>query len=484
MTTTTAPLRTLRRLLAALALAAGLVSSAPSAHAQDEAPTLPEGVVARVHGHDITEGELLDRLARTYQRSERGTEALNELVDDICVAREAKTRGATVSEEELQDHLRRWDETIRSQSGGKESLETLYAESSSREEFMATAREFLLRQKMAREDLGSKPGEELSEHYLKLWLSSLRRRMGVRYEDLPEGVVARVGERDVTRHDLARRIRSKLPDEMVAAVGNELVIAAASQHDAEQAGVVLSEADLDEAMADLRRRFADEPEVRGSGVTFDQFLRESRGYGEAELRDDPVFRARIALRRMLEVTVTDEDVRAHWEKHRAAYGERALVRQAYFKAGESDGEFALPTFKRAWEDALGARVEVFEAAGLHLPEEERPKTPIGLVLTRVAKRLVADEERRQAAGEPVVWTRLSVEGEDKLAEAVFEGQLGTLQGPIRSSVGYHLLVVEERRPAPTFDEIRDRIRDDLVQIRINEYQIRCKADSENVIRAW
>ena len=476
-------LRWARTAIKAIALLV-IAGSATLVCAQDTRPELPEGVVARVYGVDITETELLDRIARTYARSERGTESLNELVDDICVAREAKRRDVSVPQEELDRYLERWDETIRQQSGGEDSLESLYEESSSREAFLATAREFLLRQKMAREDLGSKPDEDLSEHYLKLWLSSLRRRMGVKYENLPEGIVAQVSERDVTRLDLARRIRSKLPEEMVAAVGNELVIAAASQHDAAEAGFALAEADLDDAMSGLRKRFAEEPDVRGSGVTFDQFLRETRGYGEADLRDDPVFRARIALRRMLEETIAEADVRAHWKKHESAYGERALVRQMFFQAGESGGEFEMPSFKQAFDDALGARIEVFEATGLHLPEAERPKTPVALVLTRIAKRLTRDDERRRQAGEPQAWTRLSVEGEEKLAEAVFEGEIGTLLGPIRSSVGYHLLVVEERRAAPEFEAIRDRIRDDLVQTRVNEYQIRYKADSDRVIRAW
>ncbi len=485
-------------LLAALAAAPAITTSVALAQdagrdaardaAEDtagaSARTLPDGVVARVYDEDVTEDALLDRIARTYARSERGTEALNELVDDICVAREAERRGASVSQTEIDGYMRRWDETIRRQSGGKASLEDLYAESSSREDFMATAREFLLRQKMAREDLGSKPDEDLSEYYLKLWLSSQRRKAGVRYENLPEGVVAQVGDHAVTRRELAQRIRKKLPEEMVAAVGNELVIAAASRHDAAQAGIVLSEADLDEAMADLRRRFTDEPQVRGTGVTFDQFLRETRGYGEADLRADPVFRARLALRRMLEGEVSDGDVREHWEKNRAAYGERALVRQVFFAAGEDGGEFDLPTRREARENALGAKVEVIAGAGLHLPESERPKTPLGSVLARVAKRLTTDEERRQGAGEPMAWTRLAVEGEKALAKAVFEGPLGTLQGPIRSSVGYHLIVVEERRAAPSFEAVRTRIHDDLVQRRVNEYQLRYKGDSDNVIRAW
>ena len=469
-------------------LAAGLLllSAAAPAAAQDPgAPSaLPPGVVARVHGRDVTEAALLERLARTYEHGEQGRKALDEIVDDLCVHREAARRGVAVSQAEIDSYMQRWDERIKQQSGGRASLQDLYEEASSREEFVATAREFLLREKMARQDLGTKPEEDLQDRYMKLWLSSLRRRMEVRYDGLGEGELARVGDAAVTRADLARRLREKLPRELVAAVANELVIALASEHAAAEAGIRISDDDVEAALADMRRRFAEDPQVKGSGLGFDQFLRETRGIGEDDLRRDTVFRARIALQVLMERDVGDAEVAAFYARNEDAYGERALVRQVFVQSGHEGDEFATRTRESAWQVATAAKIAVIEAAGLHLPEAERPRAPLGPVVTRVAKRYADGEEARRRAGEPVAWTRLTVHGESALERAVFEGPIGELQGPLRSSVGYHVLVVEERRPKPTFEEIAGRVRADVVEHRINEFQTRYRGDDTNVVRAY
>ncbi len=477
-----------RKIALALVAATALAVAAPAHAAEGDA--LPPGVVARVYGRDIRESELLDRILQTYRYTERGRAALNELVDDFCVHAEAERRAVTVSEAEIDAYVRDWDERIKRQSGGQASIEDVYKEASSREEFLATAHEFLLRQKMARADLGSPPGEDLSEARMKLWLTSVRKRAGVAYEGLPDGVVARIGTHEVLTADLARRLRAKLPVEMVAAAGNELVIAAAAEHEAAAQGVTISDADVELALADLRQRFAEEPQVRGTGVTFDQFLQQSRGFGEAELRADRVFRARIALRRMVERGVGDDDVRSFWEAHREAYGERALVREIFVPASDStpdaktpDG-FRLPTFRQAFDIALEAKAEVFEAAGLHLPEAQRPAGGLALAITRVAKRRVRDQEAQARAGEPVAWTRPMLQGQRALETAAFDGTLGQVQGPVRGDAGYHLVLVEERRPAPSFDEVRARIRGDLVQDGVNRFEIRFRGETENVQRSW
>ena len=60
-----------------LLLAAG---SVPAGASPQE---LPPGVVARVHGKDIRESDLLDRIAERYGSAERGKSALQKLVDEI-----------------------------------------------------------------------------------------------------------------------------------------------------------------------------------------------------------------------------------------------------------------------------------------------------------------------------------------------------------------------------------------------------------------
>lgn len=465
------------RLLLCLALAALL--SHRVAAAEDTA--LPPGVVARVHGREIKETDLLDRLVRRWGGTERGKQTLDLLVDDTCVANEAAKRGVTVTDEEVAEYVKKVDETIRKQTGNSRSIEDVYKEQhSDAAEFARIAREYLKRQKMACEDMGAKPGEEITEARLKLWLSSLRRRARVKLTDLPEGALAVVGDTVIDRAHFARALKDQLPEEAWLGARADLVLEAAAAHALDEAGISVTDADVDADIAKLRKRFSQDPRVKNTGLTFDDFLRQSRGTSEAELRADPGFRMRIGLEHLLARNVSDEDVRKQWETNRDAYGERALVRQVYVAGQDEGGKFQMRTFKEAFELALRAKAAILEKSGA-LGTANSGRASLPDALTAVAKQFEEDPKARQAAGEPVAWTRANLLGDDALAKAVFEGEAGTLIGPVRSRVGYHLLLVEERRPAPSFDDVKDTVRDDLLRRAVATFQLSMKADPEVVI---
>ena len=136
----------------------------------------------------------------------------------------------------------------------------------------------------------------------------------------------------------------------------------------------------------------------------------------------------------------------------------------------------------AHEIALRAKVAVLEKAGLLGAEGEAKRTPLPEAVTAVAKQFAPEGEGRKTAGEPAAWTRASVAGEPDLEKAVFDGEPGALAGPVRSRIGWHVLVVEERRPAPAWDEVRDRVRDDLLRLAVRRFQMEIRVD-ENVVIA-
>ena len=486
----TRPLRsTIRSLFRSSLLAAALAAALPSsAFAQDSAPSapppeLPPGVVARVFGTDVTESQLFDRLARRYETSEKGRQILEQIVDDELVAVEARRRGVTVTDEEARAYADRMAEVVRVQSGGQKSLgDVLQDTGTTREEFLRTTREYLVREKMAREDLGTKAGEDLPEHRMKLWTASLRRRMSVRYEGLPEGVLASLGDPAaggtvIDRRRFAKELSSRLPPELVASIRMELVLDLATRHEVEQAGITVSEDEVAAQVKRLRERFESNPRVKGTVVTFDQFLRQQFGMGEAELQQDATFRARVGLEHMLLRDISDADVKKYWDDNREAYGDRVLVRQVYVAAADKGSELGsgMPTFREAGDLALRAKVEILERTGM-LPGVGAPKTPLADVVTAVAKQFEANTESRATAGEPVAWTRLNVANEPELEKAVFDGAIGALVGPIRSNVGYHVVYVEERRPAPPYDEVQTQIRDDLLRVAVRRFQLRIRSD--------
>jgi len=457
-----------------LALAAVFLLPLPRAAAAEEG--LPAGVVARVHGRDVTQADLRERLAKRWAATERGKQLLDQLVDDTCVEAEAKKRGVTVTDDEVAAYVKHVDETIRKQTGGARTIEDVYREeSSSPAEFARIAREYVKRQKMAAEDLGGKAGDEVPEARLKLWLSSLRRRSGVKLTDLPEGVLAKVGDVVIDRARFAEALATQLPEDAVISARADLVFEAAADHALSVAKIEVTDADVDAEVARIRVRFSQDPRVKNTGLTFDEFLRQTRGTSEAELRADRAFRTRVGLERLLARRITDADIRKLWEENREAFGERALVRQIYVPAGDSGGKFKMRTFEEAFELALRAKAAVLEGTGLPgTPAEGR--RPLRDVVTAVAKQFEEDAEKRKAAGEPVAWTRVHLAGEEKLIDDVFKGETGKLLGPTRSRIGWHLVLVEERRPAPSFDEVKDAVRDELMRRETAKFQLEMKND--------
>lgn len=463
-----------------LVLAAILATPSRGAAAEE---TLPAGVVARVHGKDITQADLRERLAKRWAATERGRQLLDQLVDDTCVEAEAKRRSVTVTDEEVTAYVKHVDETIRRQTGGARTIEDVYREEhSSPAEFARIAREYVKRQKMAAEDLGGKAGDEVPEARLKLWLSSLRRRSGVKFTDLPAGVLATVGDVVIDRARFAEELALHLPEDVVDSARADLVFEEAAAHAITVAKIEVTDADVDAEIARRRARFAQDPQVRNTGLTFDEFLRQTYGTSEAELRTDRALRTRVGLQRLLSSRIDEADVRKTWEGNRDAFGERALVRQIYVSAGDAGGKFKMRTFDEAFELALRAKAAVLEGTGA-AGTPAGGKRPLRDVVTAVAKQFEEDAEKRKTAGEPVAWTRVHLAGEEKLADDVFKAETGKLHGPTRSRIGWHLVLVEERRPAPAFEEVKDAVRDELMRRETAKFQLQMQTDPGIVLAA-
>src|SRR5262245_1693912 len=114
---------------AVLALLCGIAAA--------EDPVLPPGVIARVYGKDIHERELEGRLVKRWKDTDRGRQVLDQLVDDLCVEREAKKRNVVVTQDEVAAFVKRVDEKIRRETG--RTIQDVYDEQhATPEEFAAS----------------------------------------------------------------------------------------------------------------------------------------------------------------------------------------------------------------------------------------------------------------------------------------------------------------------------------------------------------
>jgi hypothetical protein len=467
-----------RSLLLTLAFAAALAAASPAVAEE----TLPPGVVARVYGKDIRDSDLLERLAKRWGTTESGKSTLQKIIDDTCVDIEAKKRGVVVTDEEVAAYVKHVDELVRKQTSGTKTIEDVYKEPhSSPAEFAREAREYLKQSKMAIEDLGGKPGDELPEARRMLWLSSLRRRLDVKVTDLPDGVLAKIGDIVIDRRTFATALQTQLPEEVVTDARGDLVLEAAADHALGEAKVVVSDADVESEIAKMRTAFESDARVKGTGLTFDEFLRQSRGITLNELRADRAFRSWIGLDRMLSANITEADLRKHWEENRDAYGERALVRQIRVAAGAEGEKFHMRSFDEAKELALRAKAAVLESSGALPGASKEGKKSLADAVTAVAKQFETDPEQKKLAGEAVAYTHVNLAGEKSLDEAFFGGPIGVLSGPVRASDGWHLFVVEERRPAPSFDEVKERVRQNLLRKEIERFRLATRNDPNVII---
>jgi hypothetical protein len=314
-----------------------------------------------------------------------------------------------------------------------------------------------------------------------MWLASVRRRMNAKLGDVPDGALAQVGDVTVDRLRFARALRARLPEEVVAGALTDLVLEAAAAHALAEAKVVVTDAEVDAEIATMRDRFAKDPRVVGTGLTFDEYLKQQQATSEAELRTDARFRTRVGLQHMLSAKISDAAVRKHWEDNRDAFGERALVRRIHVPAADDGGQFHMPTFAEAKETALRAKVAVLESAGRIPGREHAGAKPLPEAVTEVAKRVESDPQRKKDAGEPIVETHAMLSGYRALDEAVFKGELGALQGPIKEADGWYVVVVIERRPAPPFEDVQALVREELLRVELGRFQLAMRADPNVVL---
>ena len=105
----------MKTLLPSLAL---LLAGAFAAALAVAAEGLPDGIVARVYGEDISAQQVEQRLVERFETGKRGQEVLDQMIEDRCISREAAKRGVTVSEDEARAYMKKVNDKVVRDSGG------------------------------------------------------------------------------------------------------------------------------------------------------------------------------------------------------------------------------------------------------------------------------------------------------------------------------------------------------------------------------
>ncbi|MBE3577012.1 MAG: peptidyl-prolyl cis-trans isomerase [Limnochordales bacterium] len=256
-----------------------------------------------------------------------------------------------------------------------------------------------------------------------------------------DGAVALVNGYVITE----RQLYEALLDLAGRNVLNQLIDEVLIMQQAEAASVTVTEEEVALRLQEIRSRFSSELE-------FQQAL-EQVGLTENLFRRQLYLDALIIRLLTPRTKVTEEDVRAYFEAHKAEYDQPAQVRARHILV-------------KTKEEAEAIRAEL--AKGADFAELARTRS--------------LDKGSATSGGELGFFTADDVVPE--FAAAAFSLQPGEVSEPVQTVYGFHIIQVEERKEAKpaTFEEVAPLIRQaltdeqlqQLVPVWLNE--IRAQAD--------
>jgi foldase protein PrsA len=187
--------------------------------------------------------------------------------------------------------------------------------------------------------------------------------------------------------------------------------------------VNVSQADVDKKEADIKAKYP--------AGQFEQILKQ-QGLTEADVQQ--ILRQQLVLETAVapNVHVSDADVKAYFDKNHAVYDKPAQVRARHILvADEATAKTVLAKLKAGGD------------------------------WTALAKQYSTDPSSKDKGGELGFFGRGQMV--PAFQDAAFGAQVGQIVGPVKSPFGYHIIQVEEKKPATkaTFASVKDQIRTQL-----------------------
>jgi parvulin-like peptidyl-prolyl isomerase len=446
--------------LATLGLLAVLLAVAPAALADgsDPADPLPEGAVASVRGQVLTHRDLMVEVVRRLGRLPAGTTVLEQVVVSHALEQEAERRGIVLAPADIEAFVTR----LETAAGGAERLDAgLQQQGLTRDDLREMARLELLSETMAAADLKLKGKPNKAQG--RIWLESLRKRLGEERDrkELPEGVAARIGDREVTDVEFGTALERKAGPGLIGErVLEPWITVVVIEQDLAKRSIEVSDEEVEADIERRRREFQGSGQAQALGVTFEQMLEAKKGWTLDDLREDREYRAALGLRKLLADQVTEEKERAWFDENRDLFGERRRVQHILIAAGRDE------TFGSGGRTAAEARRLAFDLA-----KQIRTGTRWNEVAQQYDKKGL----------KPVLWSKAS-NVPPKVLAAVFDAKPGELVGPVNSLHGYHLVTVAQVVPPMQFEEAKARVSRIVLQKLEREYKLALR-DDPAIVRA-
>ncbi len=276
----------------------------------------------------------------------------------------------------------------------------------------------------------------------------------------PTKVVAQVGADKITLAEVTRvvqawrmgRFREVDPNapegELQKKAVDNLVDQKLLMQAAKEKGLLASEDQVDAALQQIKSRFPDE-------ATFNQALQQ-QGVTETDVKDG--FRSDMTIRHFIEATfmdtvkVTPDQAKSYFDTHPQEFGRPEMVHARHILITVApDASPVLDKEARDRADKALARVRHGEDFG------------------KVASEVSEDPSSKPQGGEMPFFARgQMVAPFDSVAFAMAPGDVSSL---VKTQFGYHIIKVEEKRPAGTFefDQVADQLFQKLRQDRTDDH---------------
>ncbi len=404
-------------------------------------------------GLTLTRAALESTLLERYGYSESGRELLDLFLKTRLLDSLAAERRVRVSEDEV---TRRWQELERrSKALGQTLADEIKRRNLTPPQFREFLRLALVQEKLARTALGLRDGAEVSGDQQEIWLQQEIGKRGLEF--LPPaagtaGTMARCGEISVTRAEFAAFLLGRLGREEVRESAWHLLLLAAIEKRMPDLSAAARARALEEELGRRRRKH----ESEYPAITFEQRL-GATGRTLESLGRDPSLAIAALSRLWVDRTAGAEGVRSTFEREREAFearfGEAVHAALLFRVAGRFVNDLCPRSFEQA-EDELGKL-----AAKLETQAD---------FVAQVAK--LSEEPRTRKEQGDLGWvTRGDARLPLQLREALFHlldtgGTIpagGRLLGPVRLDSGCALLWASERRASPSWEEMSERVHEEL-----------------------
>lgn len=281
---------------------------APRALGPDEAAWIDDTEVITLRDLDLY-------LGTVYARQTEGRDALEQVLQEAIVEREARAAGVEASEIEVSAALGRLDEQARRSGGG--SLAAVLTADVDQAQLRQVVRLHVLQEKLLRALDGLPPNAPVPAARLGEWMAARVAEAGLAEAPLDDPRAAIWAGGDISKEAVGARLRQVLAPDTLAGVLTEMIGVRVVRRHAAALGIDLTPAEVTREV--LQRDAALKARAGGITVNYAQFLDQIEHRTLQETIQSDKFTTEVLLRLITERRHTEDEARRFWEQHREAF---------------------------------------------------------------------------------------------------------------------------------------------------------------------